>query len=192
PLSFPAHLSGALFRHLCVAGAAPAAARYALSLHDALPICGQRVDVHAAPAEGQDVQTPRAPHRTLLGRCPRFSPSRRERSTVCLDKDLRVVGARAARDAPAVTGGDRRPARGTTVRAGMAPGRGDGIMCNCPDKAPRRTMTTSPVPERPAEVYRPRVHLDRTSPVPLYHQIASVLQEAIVSGEIAAHTRIEN
>lgn len=53
-------------------------------------------------------------------------------------------------------------------------------------------MTTSPVPERPAEVYRPRVHLDRTSPVPLYHQIASVLQEAIVSGEIAAHTRIEN
>ncbi len=54
-------------------------------------------------------------------------------------------------------------------------------------------MTRSSEPaERPAEVYRPRVHLDRTSPVPLYHQIASVLQSAIVSGEIPPHTRVEN
>lgn len=41
-------------------------------------------------------------------------------------------------------------------------------------------------------MYRPQVPLDRSSPVPLYHQIASVLQGVIVSGELPAHTRIEN
>ncbi|WP_251839304.1 GntR family transcriptional regulator [Oceanitalea stevensii] len=44
----------------------------------------------------------------------------------------------------------------------------------------------------PPEMYRPQVHLDRASPVPLYHQISSVVQEAIVSGELPPHTRIEN
>lgn len=43
-----------------------------------------------------------------------------------------------------------------------------------------------------AENYRPQVFLDRDSPVPLYHQIASSLQKAIVSGELPPHTRIEN
>ncbi|WP_324651924.1 GntR family transcriptional regulator [Georgenia sp. H159] len=52
-------------------------------------------------------------------------------------------------------------------------------------------MTTTSAPP-PAEIYRPVVHLDRSSPVPLYHQIATVLQAAIVSGELPPHTRIEN
>jgi len=42
------------------------------------------------------------------------------------------------------------------------------------------------------EMYRPEVHLDRASPVPLYHQIASVVEEAIVSGALPPHTRVEN
>lgn len=41
-------------------------------------------------------------------------------------------------------------------------------------------------------VHKPLVYLDRSSPVPLYHQIASTLEESIVSGHIAPHTRIEN
>lgn len=49
-------------------------------------------------------------------------------------------------------------------------------------------MATTSAPD----VHRPVVHLDRSSPVPLYHQISSVLQTAIVSGELAPHTRIEN
>lgn len=42
------------------------------------------------------------------------------------------------------------------------------------------------------QMYRPQVHLDRSSPVPLYHQIARVMQEAIVSGALTPHTRVEN
>lgn len=42
------------------------------------------------------------------------------------------------------------------------------------------------------QMYRPQVHLDRSSPVPLYHQISAVVHRAIVSGELPAHTRIEN
>ncbi|QDB79674.1 GntR family transcriptional regulator [Georgenia sp. 311] len=54
-------------------------------------------------------------------------------------------------------------------------------------------MRTTSVPAPTSgETYRPMVNLDRASPVPLYHQISSVLQAAIVSGELAPHARIEN
>ncbi|MEE6282851.1 GntR family transcriptional regulator [Georgenia sp. MJ170] len=53
-------------------------------------------------------------------------------------------------------------------------------------------MTASDRATAAAQVYRPQVVLDRDSPVPLYQQISSVLHAAIVSGEVAAHTRIEN
>jgi DNA-binding GntR family transcriptional regulator len=38
----------------------------------------------------------------------------------------------------------------------------------------------------------PRITLDRSSPVPLYFQVAEQLERAIVSGEIAAGERLEN
>lgn len=53
-------------------------------------------------------------------------------------------------------------------------------------------MATTSVPQPSGEMYQPVVRLDRTSPVPLYHQISSVLQAAIVSGELPPHARIEN
>lgn len=40
--------------------------------------------------------------------------------------------------------------------------------------------------------HEPRVILDRTTPVPLYHQISSALKDAVASGELAPGTRIEN
>ncbi|MEU4237619.1 GntR family transcriptional regulator [Actinoplanes sp. NPDC026619] len=46
-------------------------------------------------------------------------------------------------------------------------------------------MTSDPTPVRPVEV-------DRTSPVPLYYQVATRLQELIESGEIGVGDRIEN
>lgn len=46
-------------------------------------------------------------------------------------------------------------------------------------------MTTDPAPVRP-------VHLDRTSPVPLYYQVATRLQDLIERGEIGVGDRIEN
>lgn len=51
-------------------------------------------------------------------------------------------------------------------------------------------MTTSSGPG--VQMYRPPVHLDRASPVPLYHQISQVLHQGIVSGDLPPHTRIEN
>lgn len=44
----------------------------------------------------------------------------------------------------------------------------------------------------PPQIYSPHILLDRDSPLPLYYQISSTLQEAITSGEVAAYTRIEN
>lgn len=44
----------------------------------------------------------------------------------------------------------------------------------------------------PENGYLPRVALDRLSPVPLYHQIASALEEQITSRTLVAGTRIEN
>ena len=38
----------------------------------------------------------------------------------------------------------------------------------------------------------PRFTLDRSSPVPLYFQVAEQLERAIVSGEIGAGERLEN
>jgi DNA-binding GntR family transcriptional regulator len=50
-------------------------------------------------------------------------------------------------------------------------------------------MTADPVP--PRSHVRP-VEVDRTSPVPLYFQVASRLQELIENGEIGVGARIEN
>ncbi|MDO5671572.1 MAG: GntR family transcriptional regulator [Actinomycetaceae bacterium] len=40
--------------------------------------------------------------------------------------------------------------------------------------------------------YEPEVHLDRTSPIPLYHQIAEPIEKAILSGVLAPGTRLED
>ena len=50
-------------------------------------------------------------------------------------------------------------------------------------------MTADPAP--PRSPVRP-VEVDRTSPVPLYFQVASRLQELIENGEIGVGARIEN
>jgi DNA-binding GntR family transcriptional regulator len=50
-------------------------------------------------------------------------------------------------------------------------------------------MTADPAP--PRSLVRP-VEVDRTSPVPLYFQVASRLQELIENGEIGVGARIEN
>lgn len=41
-------------------------------------------------------------------------------------------------------------------------------------------------------MYRPRVTVDRSSPVPLYYQLAQQLEAAIRAGELAPGTRLEN
>ncbi|QKG24540.1 GntR family transcriptional regulator [Actinomadura verrucosospora] len=41
-------------------------------------------------------------------------------------------------------------------------------------------------------MYRPRVIVDRSSPVPLYYQLARQLEAAIQSGELTPGTRLEN
>ncbi|WP_235857037.1 GntR family transcriptional regulator [Occultella glacieicola] len=41
-------------------------------------------------------------------------------------------------------------------------------------------------------VHLPRVALDRSSPVPLYHQIAEAMKAMITSGDLPAGTRVEN
>ncbi|MFI6515553.1 GntR family transcriptional regulator [Spirillospora sp. NPDC050679] len=41
-------------------------------------------------------------------------------------------------------------------------------------------------------MYRPRVIVDRSSPVPLYYQLARQLEAAIHSGDLAPGTRLEN
>ncbi len=41
-------------------------------------------------------------------------------------------------------------------------------------------------------MYRPRVAVDRTSPVPLYYQLAQQLEAAIRAGELTPGTRLEN
>ncbi|MQY07678.1 GntR family transcriptional regulator [Actinomadura macrotermitis] len=41
-------------------------------------------------------------------------------------------------------------------------------------------------------MYRPRVMVDRSSPVPLYYQLAKQLEAAIQSGELSPGTRLEN
>lgn len=46
--------------------------------------------------------------------------------------------------------------------------------------------------EREGGVYVARVDLDRSSPVPLYHQISVAIADLITSGRLTAGTRIEN
>ena len=41
-------------------------------------------------------------------------------------------------------------------------------------------------------MYRPQVLLDRSSPVPLHHQMSSAIRQLITSGELPPGTRIEN
>ncbi|MFC6930715.1 GntR family transcriptional regulator [Actinomadura yumaensis] len=41
-------------------------------------------------------------------------------------------------------------------------------------------------------MYRPRVIMDRSSPVPLYYQLARQLEAAVQAGELAPGTRLEN
>lgn len=43
-----------------------------------------------------------------------------------------------------------------------------------------------------ASYFSPEVRLDRTSPVPLYHQIASPIKQAILSGQLPPGTRLED
>lgn len=45
---------------------------------------------------------------------------------------------------------------------------------------------------RETPAHQPRVLLDRSSPVPLYHQMAAAIRELITSGELPPGTRLEN
>src|ERR1700755_2970668 len=64
------------------------------------------------------------------------------------------------------------------------------ILCHDKPKNQVGAMTTDPsVP--PRSPVRP-VEVDRTSPVPLYFQVATRLQELIEQGEIPVGSRLEN
>src|SRR5688572_3348247 len=88
------------------------------------------------------------------------------------------------------TGNHRSRSSGTQVRCNTVP-LITSILCqdNLRSEQSRRQMTVARG-GRPTAV-RPVV-VDRTSPIPLYFQVASRLQELIESGEIGVGARIEN
>lgn len=59
-----------------------------------------------------------------------------------------------------------------------------------PDSGPITPIET--VPETTAKPFVPSIHLDRDSPLPLYHQIAQPLEELITSGRLQPGQLIED